>query len=285
MEKKNERVVAVIATLLIHILILIILFYCGLSRYIPQEEEGIEVIFGNQIEASGEAKFTEELSVETPPQENVSPPEPVVVTPVEEEIISQPDEESIAIAEKKKKEKQKQKEELEKRKREEDAKLEQERKVREAEERRIAEEKRKAEAISKRTSGAFAKGNDSSQGGSNNGGTGIEGSPDGNSKTGATQGVGGKGDSWILDGRRMIGKLPRPEDRSNYEGQIVVTITVDPQGKVIHASINPSKSSGSAAGVESLRQKAISAAKTATFDNANGTANARGEIKYLFKTY
>ncbi|MGL4993774.1 MAG: energy transducer TonB family protein [Bacteroidales bacterium] len=285
MENKNHRVVAALATLVIHVLLLLILFYFGLSRYIPQEEEGIEVIFGNQIEASGEVKFTEELSVETPPQEDVAPPEPVVEQPAEEEIISQPDEESIAIAEKKKKEKQK--EELEKRKKEEElkAKQEQERKVREAQERKIAEEKRKAEAISKMTSGAFAKGNDSSQGDSKSGSSGIQGSPDGNSKTGATQGVGANGDSWNLEGRRIIGKLPRPEDRSNYEGQIVVNITVDPSGKVIQASINASKSKGSAASVESLRQKAVSAAKTATFDIANGTTNARGEITYLFKTY
>ncbi|MGL4410825.1 MAG: energy transducer TonB family protein [Bacteroidales bacterium] len=285
MEKKNERVVAGIATLLIHLLILLILFYCGLSRYIPQEEEGIEVIFGNQIEASGEVKYTEELSVETPPQENVSPPEPVIEQPAEEEIVSQPDEESIALAEKKKKETEKQKQELEKLKREEYAKQEQERKLREAEERRIAEEKSKAEAISKRTSGAFAKATDSSQGDSKGGASGIEGSQDGNSKTGVTQGIGGNGDSWTLDGRRIRGKLPRPEDRSNYEGQIVVNITVDPSGKVIQASINASKSRGAAASVETLRQKAVNAAKTATFDDANSTTNARGEIKYQFKTY
>lgn len=301
-DKRKQRILALIGTLVVHTLLLLLLLFVGLKRYIPQEEEGVEVIFGDQLEASGEVQFTEELAVESEPEveEVVTPPPPTPpVVAQEADVISQRDEASIALAEKKKREQQQQKEEQD-RKQKEEQKVEQERKQkieqerkrqqevdrlkREAEERRLADEKAKADALKKKMSGAFATTTGTGQGNSE-AGSGIQGSPEGNSKTGATQGTGGNGDSWSLNGRRIVGTLPRPEDRSNDEGRLVINITVDPSGRVINAAINAGQSRGTVVNNAAVRDRAVKAALSARFDNVEANANAAGTITYHFKTY
>lgn len=276
---RKDKLVALIGTILLHALLLLLFIFVGMKRIIPQEEMGVEVVFGDVSEATGEAQYTEELAVNTPPEE-VTPPPPASTPQVNEEIISQEQDESIAI------EKKKKKEEADKKRRDEETRKKEqaeERRKQELEQKRLAEEKRKADAINKRLSGAFANGGTAGQGTAASG-TGIQGSPDGNSKTGEFTGVGGKG-TWRLDGRRIIGQLPRPVDKSNEEGEIVIDITVDPSGNVIAASINADKSRGGAATSNTIRNNALNAARKAKFDTNDAKTNQYGTITYVYKTF
>ena len=118
--------------------------------------------------------------------------------------------------------------------------------------------------------------------GSGGNGSGSPGSPDGNSATGAASGSPGYG-NYDLGGRGIIGTLPRPQyDNSNDEGTIVVSITVNPDGKVIAASLGKG-STGLAASNATLRQQAVEAAKKAVFSKSNRTGNQNGTITYYFR--
>ncbi len=69
-------------------------------------------------------------------------------------------------------------------------------------------------------------------------GSGLEGSPTGNSSEGKSGGVGGYG-TFDLNGRSLgSGGLPMPVYNVQDEGRVVVTITVNPAGQVISTSIN-----------------------------------------------
>lgn len=84
--------------------------------------------------------------------------------------------------------------------------------------------------------------------------------------------------SWTLDGRKAS-HLPIPAYRCIGEGEVTVTIIVDPQGKVINAKVNDSVSSDDSC----LRSFAIRAARMSRF-SLSTTAPARqpGEIVYSF---
>ena len=110
-------------------------------------------------------------------------------------------------------------------------------------------------------------------------GTGVQGSPTGNSSEGQATGVGGYG-TFDLNGR-SLGKegLPRPAYNVQEEGRVVVTITVNPSGQVIHTSINKRTNTGSAV----LRRAAEEAARKARFNQVDGVNNQTGTITYYFK--
>lgn len=88
-------------------------------------------------------------------------------------------------------------------------------------------------------------------------------------------------DGFSLDGRSIIGSLPRPSYSSNNEGIVVIDIQVDQEGNVTSATF---KVQGSTTSDSKLVAEAISAAKKARF---NRDANARfvqtGTITYTFK--
>ena len=149
-----------------------------------------------------------------------------------------------------------------------------------AEEKAERERKAAADAAAKRVSGAFGKGSkmDVNQG-TTAAGTGVEGSHNGNSAQGAKEGMGGYG-TFDLGGRSLgEGGLPRPVYNVQEEGRVVVTITVNPAGLVIDATINlnQTKTMSSA-----LRQAALNAAKKARFNTVSGLNNQIGTITYFF---
>ena len=148
-----------------------------------------------------------------------------------------------------------------------------------AAEKKAAEQKAAAEAAAKRIAGAFGKGTQTGSKGTGTAGTGIQGSPTGNSAEGQSSGVGGYG-SWDLNGRSLgSGGLPRPIYNVQEEGRVVVTITVNPAGQVIHTSINKRTNTANAA----LRKAAEDAARKATFNAVGGVNNQTGTITYYFK--
>ena len=288
---KKNKVTGLVGTLVLHVVLLILLFLIAISKPESQEEGGVPVMLGNMEMAQGYADpYTlTDVDILDEPQlpTEVSAPEPVPTPPVESEMITQEDEPTIAVPKKEtpkpapkketvkketpKKEPVKPKEKTEAEKRAEAERL--------AAEKKAAEERAAAEAAAKRIAGAFGKGTQMGSKGNATFGEGIQGSPTGNAADGQTSGVGGYG-TFDLNGRSLgPGGLPRPVYNVQEEGRVVVTITVNPAGQVIHTSINKRTNTANAA----LRKAAEDAARKARFNAVGGVNNQTGTITYYFK--
>jgi TonB family protein len=117
------------------------------------------------------------------------------------------------------------------------------------------------------------------QGRGGSGGEGAGGGSGGGTGTGIGQGS-GPGYSFKLDGRSIL-SLPKPEYTNQVEGDVVVEVTVDKDGRVIQA--NPGYR-GSTTLDENLLQLAKKAALSARFDrNPNAAAVQKGTITYKFR--
>lgn len=283
MKFNKDDIYGLTGSILFHGVILLILWLCVLKPAVPEEDGGVLVNFGNVDIAAGtfEPKYTgENVATNEPaptaeeiPQQETAP----------QEMLTQDIEESVALEEKKKKqqeeEKKKQQEAELKRKQEQEEKERLQRE--EAERKRREEEQRKKEqAINNKIAGAFGIGKKqgSNQGSGNNDISGNQGSPLGNADMGENEGVGGIG-SWDLKGRSLsTGHLPRPAYTNQEEGQIVINITVDPDGNVIFAEIGKGTDIGNA----SMRKSAIDAAKKAKFNKISSANNQSGTITYKY---
>ena len=288
---KKHRITGLIGTLVLHVLVLVFLLLVAISKPKTQEEGGVPVMLGNMEMAQGNADpYTlTDVDVLDEPQlpTETTVPEPVPETPVKSDMITQEDEPTIAVPKKetpkptpktetvKKKPVQKEpvkpKEKTEAEKKAEAEKL--------AAEKKAAEQKAAAEAAAKKIAGAFGKGTQTGSKGTGTTGDGIQGSPTGNSSEGQSSGVGGYG-TFDLNGRSLgSGGLPMPVYNVQEEGRVVVTITVNPAGQVIHTSINKRTNTANAA----LRKAAEDAARKARFNAVSGVNNQTGTITYYFK--
>ena len=288
---KKHRITGLIGTLVLHVLVLVFLLLVAISKPKMQEEGGVPVMLGNMEVAQGNADpYTlTDVDVLDEPQlpTETTVPEPVPETPVKSDMITQEDEPTIAVPKKetpkptpkietvKKKPVQKEpvkpKEKTEAEKKAEAEKL--------AAEKKAAEQKAAAEAAAKKIAGAFGKGTQAGSKGTGTTGDGIQGSPTGNSSEGQSSGVGGYG-TFDLNGRSLgSGGLPMPVYNVQEEGRVVVTITVNPAGQVIHTSINKRTNTANAA----LRKAAEDAARKARFNAVTGVNNQTGTITYYFK--
>ena len=288
---KKNKITGLVGTLVLHVILLVLLLLIAISKPKAQEEGGVPVMLGNMEMAQGNADpYTlTDVDILDEPQlpTEVSVPEPVPTPPVESEMITQEDEPTVAVPkketpkpapkkevvkkEKPKKEPVKPKEKTEAEKRAEAERL--------AAEKKAAEERAAAEAAAKRIAGAFGKGTQMGSKGTGTSGEGIQGSPTGNAAEGQSIGVGGYG-TFDLNGRSLgPGGLPRPIYNVQEEGRVVVTITVNPAGQVIHTSINKRTNTANAA----LRKAAEDAARKARFNSVSGVNNQTGTITYYFK--
>lgn len=105
--------------------------------------------------------------------------------------------------------------------------------------------------------------------------TGTEGGQAGN------PGAGGTGGKFSLSGRTLIGSLAKPDYDERIEGQIVIEIQVNREGRVIAATYLPKNSNISSRKIiEAVRQ----AAMKARFNTDNGaTFTQVGTITYILK--
>ena len=246
--KKKGKYIGMAGALVVHVAIIALLILVGFTPPEPSEEGGVPVMLGEVPDALGAADPSL-VKVDVMPEETA----PQVQETVEQDIITQETEETVAIkpkAEPKKKEEVKKPEKT---------------------------EAEKAEAARKRVAGAFGKGAQMGSKGDTEG-EGIQGSPTGNAPSGATSGTGGYG-SFNLGGRSLgEGGLPRPVYNVQDEGRVVVTITVNPAGHVIATSINRQTNTVNPA----LRKAAEDAAKKARFNAVSGLNNQTGTITYNF---
>ena len=273
--KKKGEYIGMLGALLVHVAIIALLILVSFTLPNNQDEGGVPVMMGDVDASLGNYDPSTMVDVDVLPPEDV----PEVVEPqetVEQEMITQTEEETVVI--KPKVEPKKEKLEVVKKPEKTAAEKAAEAKKM-AEEKVERERKAAAEAATKRVSGAFGKGAqmDGSKGTANSG-TGVEGSKDGNSSSGAKTGTGGYG-TFDLGGRSIgEGGLPRPVYNVQEEGRVVVSITVNPAGHVIATSINRQTNTVSTA----LRKAAEDAAKRARFNAVEGVNNQTGTITYYF---
>lgn len=284
--RKKGEYVGALGALLVHVAVIALLILVSFT--VPQPDEdagGVPVMMGNVESARG---FDDPslVDVDVLDEDAAAPAETAPELPSEQDLLTQTEEETVTLKPKteepkketvKPKEVAKPKEPVKKPEKTEAEKA--------AEAKRLAEEKaereRKAaeEAARKRVSGAFGKGAQmEGNKGISAGGTGTEGSKEGNFSTGAKTGTGGYG-TFDLGGRSLgTGSLPKPAYNVQEEGRVVVNITVNPAGQVISTGINPQTNTVSSA----LRKAAEDAAKKARFNTVDGVTNQTGTITYYF---
>ena len=273
--KKKGEYIGMLGALLVHVAIIALLILVSFTLPNNQDEGGVPVMMGDVDASLGNYDPSTMVDVDVLPPEDV----PEVVESqetVEQEMITQTEEETVVI--KPKVEPRKEKPEVVKKPEKTAAEKAAEAKKL-AEEKAERERKAAAEAAAKRVSGAFGKGAqmDGSKGTANSG-TGVEGSKDGNSSSGAKTGAGGYG-TFDLGGRSIgEGGLTRPVYNVQEEGRVVVSITVNPAGHVIATSINRQTNTVNTA----LRKAAEDAAKRARFNAVEGVNNQTGTITYYF---
>lgn len=284
--RKKGEYIGALGALLVHVAVIALLILVSFT--VPQPDEdagGVPVMMGNVESARG---FDDPslVDVDVLDEDAAAPAETAPELPSEQDLLTQTEEETVTLKPKteepkketvKPKEVAKPKEPVKKPEKTEAEKA--------AEAKRLAEEKaereRKAaeEAARKRVSGAFGKGAQmEGNKGTSAGGTGTEGSKEGNFSTGAKTGTGGYG-TFDLGGRSLgTGSLPKPAYNVQEEGRVVVNITVNPAGQVISTGINPQTNTVSSA----LRKAAEDAAKKARFNTVDGVTNQTGTITYYF---
>ena len=287
---KQSKITGIIGTVVLHVLVLLLLFFLTLTKPDVQEEGGVPVMLGNTELAAGDADPYTMTEVDVLPQPPASVPEPEAM-PAEPEVkqplITQADEPSVQVKkeepkkEKPKKEKKPLKKTENKTPQKEPAKkVEPEKKPEKTEaEKRAEAERLAAQAAASKIAGAFGKGSKMGNKGNAETGAGLQGSTAGNSDAGKTTGVGWNG-AFDLNGRSLgEGGLPAPVYNVQDEGRVVVTIVVNPSGQVVRTSINKRTNTVNPA----LRKAAEEAAKKARFNTVEGVDNQSGTITYYFK--
>ena len=95
MTKKQERhIVASVGTVLFLLLVFLILWFVRLTAVVPEEEEGVEVAFGEVAEAGGYMAEQSE-AVPLPQPEAAAPVQPSA--PSDNDLLTQEDEEALAL--------------------------------------------------------------------------------------------------------------------------------------------------------------------------------------------
>ncbi len=259
LDTRHKKKSFTLTTILLSVLLLL-LFYIGLTYMDPPIEEGITVNFGTMEFGMGEVQPTEPIRprqqepevTEEPP---VQPPEEVIPEPVTEEaveteepaeeVLTQDNEESIRIQQER--EARRLQEEADRKAREEAERIEREKRE-EAE--RIERERREAEERARQEQEAKKKELDALMGGLNNAQGQVEGGEGDNNRAGdkgdpagdpyastyygapgSGSGTGGYG----LGNRSLRGRDTFVQE-CNQAGRVVVRIEVDRSGKVINAS-------------------------------------------------
>lgn len=211
-------------TVVLHVIILLLLFYVGLTYLDPPPEQGIAVNFGTTETGSGDIQPSEAIK-STPKQ---TEPEPVSQpkSEIKEEVVTQDTEEAPVI---KKEEKKVEKKETPIKK--EEPKKEPPKKP------DPKPDKKTTDALSSLINGPKSDG--TASGGEGDDATpGDKGDPNGdpNAKSyyGTGKGLDGDG-NYLLGGRKALNKEKFVQE-CNEAGTVVVSIEVDRTGKVISAT-------------------------------------------------
>ena len=257
-------------------LLFLLLYLLSINAPVRVEDEGIEITFGNADDGGGMPNMAPLMPQ---PQAEADPAPATPSRPSDNDLMVQEDDEDLLALAKQREEDAKRKaaeEELIRQQREEVARIEAERQARE---KALAEKRaREQEAIARAQQAMAGFGQTTSAVGANgdNASTaeasGVKGNPVG-------KGFGMDGaHSWKLQGRDIVGGIPRPSTEfGNKEGKVVVRIWVDANGNVT----NVKAIGGEGTADPILKRLAEEAAKKAKF--SKGDLPQIGEITYIFK--
>lgn len=286
LDTKHKRKSAVITSVIMSLLLLI-MFYVGLTYLDPPTEYGIAVNFGSSNVGMGNNQPTEPLKKGEPPQkvdkvdpilqEEVKPSKATSKNIQSEDVATQDNEEAIAI--KKQQEAKRKADELAQKQREEEARIERERQQAIAKQKAEEEAKRKKlDALIGGVSNADGKatGNEGDDNVSGDKGK-LNGDPNASGYYG-NGGGGGNGD-YLLGNRKPLSK-PKPDYICNEEGVVVVSIEVDVNGRVLKAVPGVRGSTNTASCL--LSQAKEAALKTRWQPDANAPSKQIGTIRYRF---
>lgn len=246
-KEKKDRGIAIVGTIVVHALVVLVLFLMAFRTPLPLPgEEGVEVDLGMMDQGMGNIqpeKPAIPMAAQPQQQQNKS----------KEDIVTQNDDEAPAI-EKPKNTKPKQ------------------------------EPKPVEEPKPTVNQKALFKGSNNPQAGGSEGITGQpgdQGKPNGLAGIKKYDGNGGKGNGTGYDlGGRGAKSLHRPDDDFSEEGKIVVDIWVNRNGQVVRAEV---ATKGTDIINNSMRQKAIQAAKRSTFaSDPDAPEEQHGTITYTF---
>lgn len=250
LDTRHKKKSFTLTTILLSLLVLV-LFYIGLTYLDPPEENGIAVNFGTMDFGSGNQQPKQKIKSEPrnipkPPnepqkevveeqevvEEKTAPKEEVKQEEPTEKVLTQESEESIKL---------KQQQEA-KRKADEAAKKAKAEAERKAQEQREAEARKKAEEDAKKKKldalmGGIGKSDGTETGSEGDDNTpGDKGSPQGNPYATSYYGTPGAGTGgYGLNGRSLVNK-GKVQQECNEDGRVVVRIVVDRNGKVIKAT-------------------------------------------------
>ena len=273
LDTDHKRKSAALTSLVMSVLV-VALFFFGLTYLDPPEEFGIALNFGTSEVGQGDIQPTEALrpdSREAVQEQQEAVKEQVTQTApkIAEEVLTQDNEDAIVI-----------KKQLEAKKKSDEV----------ARKERIQQEaiaKQQAEELEKRKKldaliGGVSNSNGTATGGQGNdnaaGDKGkITGDPNSSGYYG--NGSGGGGGDYQLGNRKPINR-PKPNYICNEEGLVVVSIEVNVYGKVINATPGIKGSTNTAACL--LSQAKEAALKTTWQPDSNAPSKQIGVIKYRF---
>lgn len=273
LDTDHKRKSAALTSLVMSLLV-VALFFFGLTYLDPPEEFGIALNFGTSEVGQGDIQPTEALrpaSQEAVQEQQEAVKEQVTqaAPKIAEEVLTQDTEDAIVI--KKQMEAKKKADEVARK----------ERIQREAIAKQQAEElekRRKLDALI----GGVSNSNGTATGGQGNDNTAgdkgkITGDPNANGYYG--NGSGGGGGDYQLGNRKPISR-PKPDYICDEEGLVVVSIEVNVYGKVINATPGIKGSTNTAACL--LSQAKEAALKTTWQPDSNAPSKQIGVIKYRF---
>lgn len=251
-ERKDNQY-ALLGTIAFHVVVLVLFFLLGLKTPLPlPEEQGVLVALGYSDQGTGEL-----IPLSS------SPPMPVLSqpNPVQEEVATQSTEESVPIPQTTTRPRPQQQTQTQQQP---------------AEQTPVQEPQPQVDPRAMFPGADQRSTNSQSQG--TTGQQGAQGSPTG-APGGSGDGVGQGGVSYDLTGRKP-NYLPMPVYDTNATGRVVVSITVDRQGRVIRANAG---AKGSTTYDRTLLRLAEEAAMLARFDiNPGAPVDQRGTLTYVF---
>lgn len=263
---------ATIITLLVMCLLFLVLWVVCIHVPPVQEDEGIEISFGNSDDGGGVPDGL--MAAASEPAPSAAPVTPSA--PSDNSLLTQEDESVVQLRQQQEKERRAREQAIAEQRRQQQIEEARIRAEKEAQERAEAERRAKEQAAIDKASQMGAlfgqTGNpDGANGTGESASSATKGNPLGHGSSG--------GNSWSLDGRRLKGSLPKPSQEFNQEGKVVVNIIVDAQGKVVSAKVG----AGTTVSDEATKQLAVRAAYKALFDTVNRPDKQMGTITYIFK--
>lgn len=259
-EKENKRK-GLIATIAVHVAMVLMFIFFGITKMIPPPEDGIAINFGYEEDGSGTNEQAAPQQPQTRPQEM-----PQETTEQIDKVVTQESVDAPSVHEEKPKPKTQPTEKPVDKTRE------------------LTEAEKRLEAMKNKDKESAQSGQGQGEGETTGGGD--QGDPNGdrNSQNREGGGAGGTGD-YRLGGRKAL-ERPKPVYDCAEEGRVVVKIWVDRQGRVINATPGEKIPAGPASTttITCLYNRAKEAAMRTTWQpDANAPDNQVGYIIYNFQ--